>query len=246
MSILTDMEKQLDTIKGIDNNEARQPGMPVGTFIKEGENLYAWCQADKHDLTNRGLEWQRVELLPSCLGALRLLQSKWYVERNTYEEALVSWNEKSPAAFDLHDTLLHDFRYAYRNDEEILGQLTAIAHNRSYADVIRDLNELAILGKENPAPLVAINFDTDLLGVAVSTADMLNELLFLINGDRGEQSEIRLLRDKAYTLSKSIMDEIRACGQYAFRLTPDRVKGYVNTYAQSESKQMKFNTIKAG
>ena len=244
MSNLSDLEKQLDTLKGIDNNEVRQPGMPVSAFIKECESLYAWCQADKQGLITHGLEWQRVELLPSCLGALRLLQSKWNVEHNKEQEALKTWNAKLPAAFDLRNTLLHDFRYAYRNDPEIMGLIVSIAHGSSHTDVIQNLNDLAVLGKENPAPLVAINFDTGMLVVAVSTADMLNELLSLINGDHGEQSETRLLRDKAYSLCKSIMDEIRVCGQYVFWHNPDRVKGYISTYVHRIPKKRKFDTIK--
>ena len=238
MSISTDLEKQLETINTIDDHDVKPPGMPVNAFIKEGESLYAWCRADKKNLTARGLDWNRAELLPSCLGTLRLLQTKWYVERNTYEEALIVWEEKIPAAFDLRDTLLHDFRYAYRNDEEILGLIVSIAHSSSHADVIRDLRYLAELGKEYPAPLVAINYDLDLLGVVATKADMLSELLSLVNGDRGEQSEPKLLRDKAYTLCKDIMDEIRACGQYVFRRNPEREKGYTHVFSHRMCQKM--------
>jgi len=232
MSNESDLITKLDTISDIDEKDVKQPGMPVSIFIREGEDLYDWCLADKEVLVARGLEWEMVEDLPSCLGALREVQSKWNTERNSQEEAGKTWGEKTPSACELRDTLLHDFRYAYRSQHDLLGRITVIAEGSGPADLIQDLNDLAILGKENPAPLVAINFDRDLLSVAAKTADILGELLAVVNGERSEQSEAKTLRDKSYTLCKEIIDEIRACGQYAFRRSPERVKGYASAYTR--------------
>jgi len=239
MSNESDLITKLDTISDIDEKDVKQPGMPVSIFIKEGEDLYDWCLADKEVLVAKGLEWEMVEDLPSCLGALREVQTKWNAELNSREEADKSWDEKAPAAYDLRDMLLHDFRYAYRTQYDILGHIAVIAEGSGHSDLIRDLNDLAVLGKENPAALVAINFDRDLLGVAAKTADILNELLAIVNGDRREQSEAKTLRDKAYTLCKGMIDEIRACGQYAFWRSPERVKGYTSAHTRKMHGQNK-------
>lgn len=88
----------------------------------------------------------------------------------------------------------------------------------------------------------AINFDMSLLEKAAKEAAELGELLAVVNGDRGEHSEIKTLRDKAYTLCKNSIDEIRACGQYAFRRNPDRLKEYGSAYFRRQNKARKSKT----
>ena len=239
MSNTEDYNQKLDEIRAIDENQVKQPNMPVSIFIQEGEDLYTWCQADKEILTSKGLDWTKTEDLPVCLGALREAQSQWNAERNTQEQAGKAWSDKAPAAYDMRDTLLHDFRYAFRNDSVLLGRVSAIADGNGHADMIQDLNDLAVLGKENAGPLADIHFDATLLDQAATTADELGQLLSLVNGDRREHSEIKTMRDKAYTLCKSLTDEIRTCGQYAFWRNEDRVKGYASAYIRKLHRQSK-------
>ncbi len=70
-------------------------------------------------------------------------------------------------------------------------------------------------------------------------ADELGVLLAIVNGSREEHSEIKTVRDKAYTLCKGMVDEIRACGQYSFWRNPDRVKGYASAYLRKQNRQRK-------
>lgn len=237
MSNLNDYSEKLEAIKAINENDVKQPNMPVSVFIQEGEDLYKWCHSDKDVLTSKGLDPVTVDELPVCLGALREAQSQWNAERNSQEEAAQNWREESPAAYDLRNTLLHDFRYAYRNREDLLSRVAAIADGTGHADMIQDLNDLAVLGRENPAELGGINFDAALLDQAAQTADELGELLAIVNGSREEHSEIKTIRDKAYTLCKGMVDEIRACGQYAFWRNPDRVKGYASAFRRKQNRQ---------
>ena len=239
MSNTEDYNQKLDEIRAIDENQVKQPNMPVSIFIQEGEDLYTWCSTDKEILTSKGLDWTKAEDLPVCLGALREAQSQWNAERNTQEEAGKVWRDKAPAAYDMRDTLLHDFHYAFRNDPVLLGRVSAIADGGGHADMIQDLNDLAVLGKENPGLLSAIHFDATLLDEAATTADELGQLLALVNGDRQEHSEIKTMRDKAYTLCKNLIDEIRTCGQYVFWRNEDRVKGYASNYLRRQNRQRK-------
>jgi hypothetical protein len=78
--------------------------------------------------------------------------------------------------------------------------------------------------------------DATLLDTAATTADELAALLATVNGERQEHSEIKTLRDRAYTLCKNLVDEIRACGQYALWRNPDRVKGYASEFIRKQNR----------
>ena len=44
-----------------------------------------------------------------------------------------------------------------------------------------------------------------------------------------------MIRDKAYTLLKWAVDEIRECGRFVFWRTPERLKGYSSPYWQARN-----------
>ena len=93
------------------------------------------------------------------------------------QETGKKWKEGSQEVFELRNLLLHEFRYAYRNDEYLLGRVNAIAGRQSYAALIQDLNDLSVLGKNNPAQLKAINFDLARLD---TTAELAKEMAAIL------------------------------------------------------------------
>ena len=96
--------------------------------------------------------------------------------------------------------------------------------------MIQDLNDIAVLGKENIEPLQNINFDVALLDEAATTADTLSDLLAQATTDREENNIARVIRDQAFTYLKQAMDEVRNCGQYVFWRNEERLKGYSSRY----------------
>ncbi len=120
-------------------------------------------------------------------------------------------------------------RYAFRNQSDLLSRVSAIADGSSHADMIQDLNDLAVLGKMHLSELAAIKFNTDQLDEAAALADKMADLLGKASSE-DETSEAKKLRDKAFTLCKEAVDEVRACGQYVFWRDEERVKGYGSAY----------------
>jgi hypothetical protein len=86
------------------------------------------------------------------------------------------------------------------------------------------------LGRENPDPLTTIGFDLAQLDLAATRADELADLLAEANGDKADQNNSKVIRDKAYTYLKALVDEIREAGKYVFRKDVNRVKGYASAY----------------
>ena len=240
MSNTEDYQAKIAEIEAIPVDEMKSPNMPVAVYIQESEDLHKWCSDDQTQLTAAGLDWTIVDDLPLRAGALREAESLWFKERFSQEEAQKQWNELSPLAFDLRDQLVHDFHFAFRNDDALSARVSEIAEGGSNNDMIQDLNDLSVLGKDNTTLLQTIGFDLTLLDTAAVKADEMAELLSQATADRADNSAARIIRDKAYTLLKRAVDEVRTVGQYIFWRDETRLKGYVSRYRKT--RRSKSNT----
>ncbi len=230
MANIDDYNARIDAIRAIADDKAPEPTMPVDVFLQEAENLYQWCRMDAAALAGIGISQAAIDELPVRAGACREAQSRWFKDRNSQLEAQRLWAEQSPQAYALRDELLHAFRYAYRNETALLARVSEIAEGNTNADMIQDLNDLSVLGKNNPAPLQAIGFDLGKLDVAAATSDAMANLLAMANGDRASQSETKKIRDKAFAYLKESVDQVRDAGKYLFWKNENRYKGYVSKH----------------
>ena len=233
MSNLENYTSLLDTILAIPEEETQNPDIPVDAAVQEAEDLHHWSLDDEVELTKVGLDWTLVTSLPERAGACRVAQSKWMKEQHTPEEAEKLWKERAPKAYELRQELLDSFRFAFRNDDVLLGRVSQITEGTGHDDMIQDLSDLAELGKAHTDLLTGISFDVTLLDKAETESDELGSLRGEVNGEKLSKNEEKIIRDQAFTYMKKAMKEIRACGVYAFRNNPDRQKGYFSRYRKT-------------
>lgn len=236
MSSTTDYTELLPEITEITAEKLLVPNLPMSVVVQEAEDLYHWCKDDQQALTKAGLNWDLAVSLPTRAGACREAQSLWVKEHNIRQESEQLWKDEAPAAFGLRDFLIHTFRYAFRNDAGLSGRVDEIAQGDTNADMVQDLNDLAVLGKAHTEELTVVGFDLPLLDLAADLSDRMGNLLGETNGDRDEDSKTLLIRDQAYTYLKLAMDEIRQCGKFVFWRTPERLKGYNSHYWKQQKK----------
>lgn len=225
-----DYQTKLDAINAIPNNQIQVPVMPIDIYLQEAEDTHQWSSNDAAELATVGITREMIDDIPVRAGALREAQSIWAKDRYAQEDAQIQWKIQSPLAFDLRNELLHIFYFAFRKDEVLLNRVRKIAEGDSNADMIQDLNDLAVLGKANIDTLKAVGAKPALLDDAATKADEMASLLATANGDRAEQSEAKTIRDKAFTHLKQLVDEVREAGKFLFWRNPDRYKGYVSNY----------------
>ncbi|WP_346856491.1 hypothetical protein [uncultured Draconibacterium sp.] len=237
MSDQQDYDLCYDAFMALPDEEVQAPEIPVDAAVQESENLYFWSLADKAELMAAGLPETTIDTLTVRSGACRVAEALWKSERYTPQEAQKEWAERSPAAYELRDRIQHTFRYAYRNNELLLGRVSAIAEGSGDADLIQDLSDLAALGKKNPEPLQQINFDVATLDFASSEADELAVVLAQANGEKEIDNAVKITRDRAYTYMKQAADEIKNCGRYVFWKNEARLKGYRNIYRNKTYKK---------
>lgn len=230
MSDREDYDACYDAFMAIPAEEVKTPGIPVESAIQENENLQIWSVDDKTELMGAGLPEITIDSLTIRNGACRTAEALWKREQHTPQDAKKEWEERAPAAYELHGRLLHDFRYAYRNDQRLLKKVSDIADGTGDADMIQDLSNLVALGEANPEPLDLINFDFTLLPLAATTADELAIVLAQANGEKEIDHQVKITRDRAYTYMQQAANEIKNCGRYVFWKNEARLKGYRNIY----------------
>jgi len=226
MSNREDFETCLTRIEAIPGENVKEPNMPVDNVVQEADNLYIWLQPDIAVLAAKGLTEKQMDELPVRAGALRAAQSLWIRESRSQDE----WNKKSPAAYELRDDLIADFRYAFRKEDSLLARVDEIDKGDGHEDMLQDLNDLAVLGEAHTELLTSIGFDLAKLQTASSLSEEMAHLLAVVNENKTGGSEAKYLRDQAYTFLKELVDDIRECGKYAFRKDKQRLKGYYSTY----------------
>lgn len=216
MSYHDDFNVWKDQIESIPANEMKVPNRPVDDIVVRTETLAVNATEDREALEAAGLDVTLIDNLTSMSGALRYCQANWMSEFRAREDAQIAWKEQSPLAYALRDELLHHFSFAYRKRDDILKKVMRIREGASNADMVQDLLEEAVLGEKYPEPLVAINFDLDLLQQARTLSHSMSELLATANGSDGDSSATKILRDKAFTLLNKADSTIREYGRYVF------------------------------
>ena len=230
-----DYMQLLPEIMAIQTEKVVTPNMPVNVYVQEAENLGHWCSDDREKLAGAGLDVTLIDVLPIRAGACREAQSLWVKERNMRKEAEALWKDESPAAFDLRNHLVHAFRYAFRKDAGLLSRVDEIAEGDTNSDMIQDLNDLSVLGKANMDKVTRVGIAPEMLDNAANVADRMGDILGAANGERQEGNSTLVIRDKAYTLLKQAVDEIRECARFVFWRNPERLKGYSSAYWQTRN-----------
>ena len=168
MSNIDDYQAKLDVIQSIPVEEVQTPAIPVDVFLQEAENLHHWSLDDFDALKVVGISMVKINDLPVRAGACREAQSIWNKDYRSQQEAQKEWAKQAPEAYAFRKDLLASFRFAFRKDDGLLSRVSAITEGSGHADLIQDLNDIAVLGRENPDPLTAIGFDLTQLDLAAT------------------------------------------------------------------------------
>jgi len=217
--------------ESIPQDKIIQPTVPVKIFSMEAENLGVYAKRDQDLLVAKGLNPILIDELPYKIDVLKDSQSAWMTVYNAREVTLEEWKIESEKAYAVQRELSHDFRFAYRNDHNIMLQVNRIYDGDGHADLIQDLSDYAALGRANPGPLLAVNFDLSRLDLADGLSDSIQKLLGQVNGIRTETNKPeKMFRDQAYTSLKQSVDEIRDFGKYVFWEDEAKLKLYRSEY----------------
>lgn len=216
------------------------PTIPVYITIGEAGVLHQNALEDKEALLAKGLSEDKInELVPRA----KFLQEKQSAWTAVYQSALTSteeWEAKIDEASLLQRELRYDFQFAYRNHPDILTKLQNILDGNGNMDLIQDMSDYPAFAKQYPEPLKAILFDTTKTERAQQLSHELFDLMNKVDGVKNSKNRPeKLMRDRAYTYLKQLVDEIRAYGKYAFWNDQEKQKRYSSEYLRNSRKAKK-------
>lgn len=241
MSNQSDLEILLDEINAIDESNIKKCAIPFEIYIYEAERLLTRATEDLPKLLAINMPTDLLGKLKSRTNALLRAQLNWMEQSSEKQQAKTDWKIAAPEFKNLHSELIKHFQFAFRKKESLLDKLEYIKKGNSYADIIMDLSSLSVLGKENSELLLAINFDLSLLDRAAEEAERMAALRGQINGRMYVKDDQLIIRNKAFTLLKECIDELRSYGQFAFRDDPDVAKSYSSNYRREKQKEYRRN-----
>ena len=146
MANIDDYNAKLANIQAISDADITEPRMPVNAALQEAENLHHWSMDDAKQLKKVGITNAMIQDLSVRAGACREAQSNWNKDYHSQQEAQKEWAEQAPLAYDFRNDLLASLRFAYRKDDSLLSRVKAITEGNGHADMIQDLNDIAVLG----------------------------------------------------------------------------------------------------
>jgi hypothetical protein len=182
------------------------------------------------------LDWDIVTSIPLRVGALREANSRWENRRFDHGALGRTWKKESDNGYDFRDFLLREFRYAYDQDPTLLSKVSRIADGNGHADMIQDLNDLAVLGREYTEPLRATRFDLAHLDRAAHLSDILGSMQAEAQVNREQNSDALVIRNQSYTYLKQAIDAVRKLGQLVFFENEERLQGYFSQYYKKANK----------
>lgn len=224
-----DYNAKIGVIETVPDKETKSPSMPVDVYVQESEDVIAVADNNKDKFTAIGVD---VSLLEDALvrcGALREAESIWQSLFNVKEDAQKVWYEDSPKAYFMRDDLLDVQRFAFRKNKDLSNKVRNIAKGRGNADMIQDLNDIVALGRRNADYFAAINFDLTRFDEAAALSDRMATVLADAHAEE-DLNRARVIRDKAYTHLKEVVDEIRDTGKFIFRYEPDTLEKFASDY----------------
>ena len=240
-------EEQIITCKAdvaaVPDEKTVELNMPSNVYASESETFESWANQDSDKLAIGGISVERIAQIGIRAFVFREYQAAWIIVRRTGKDAEKEWKAFATGAYDLCDEMKHAFKYAFRNEPELLGRVNEIAQGTGDSDMIQDLKTYSLLGLKYKELLTPIGFDIAKLDTASSMSDEGANLLAEANGSKLKGNEKKVDRDKAYTYLKEVVDEVRACGKYIFWKDKKRLVGYQSDYWKNKNSSTKKSEL---
>jgi len=225
-----------ELVMEIPKEDIVQPTIPVKITIGEAADLHRYATEDKEFLIAKGLTEEMIEDLSPRAKFLQDKQSEWNAVYQTALTNTQAWEGKIDEANLLQRELKNDFQFALRNNNDALLKLRNITEGSGNTDLMQDMSDYPKLATEFSSELEAIKFDNTKLLRANELSHELYDLRDKVDGAKSSSKrEEKIIRDKAYTYLKQLVDEIRAYGKYAFWNDEKMQKRYSSDYLRKKN-----------
>lgn len=192
-------------------------GYPLLHYIQELLLSVARFIKFRSTLESGKMDFARVDKLKILAGACRELYSRASVVLFPSSAAHKTWEKAKEEAEYLLYFIKEAGVYACRDNPDLLAAIYAIYNEGgSNSNLIQDLNDYAVFGREHAALFTTIGYDLANFERAAELAREMDELLAQATLDKSDSPENRIRRDKGFTLAKKLVDDLNAQARYIY------------------------------
>jgi hypothetical protein len=212
--------------------------IPIACLIQEANDLYLFCKNDKEALVRDGLDWNEVEMLPVLLEGCTDAEAEYQLYKDKSQSEIVKLEKLVIRCRKLRTFISEKLRAA----SELGGNFLAVPSYRkrwSRVELIQDLNDLAVIGKDHNEILQSLSFDLTNLDLAANLSVELSEKMVDVIISKPSESPQKANRDKLKQELFILIARIRTVGKSAFIDNPLRRKVYACEYLREKKLRRK-------
>ncbi len=202
---------------------ATAPNKPVKIALLEAERLNAGVSKYKKVLvTLPGFRAADLTLLPELVKALEGTERSWSRTKLAQGSASLVGLRKEAEAW--RRQAMAAARYLLRRDERAMLEIERIAEGEGLADLVQDLDDLAVLIEHHAATFAAMPEPLD-----VAEARRLSKALRKGRDDSDTMASLEN-RNRAFWALEDAVDEIRAALRFVLRDDPKKLAPLLSRY----------------
>ncbi len=223
-----------------DNQEASTPivahrdimFLPVEIFLTEANLLMAVVGNHLSDFLERGFDRTVTDQFNSRLAAARQAESTLNHHDTQRDQNQKVRAEKFKEVFAFRDSLIKNLKSTWYDNPEKLIYLKTLGTGRRLDDLVQDLDNLITLSNGAIHDLMARDFETYDLLLAEVFEKQIETARASAEDERRDSSELKQLRDRAYTHLYSLVLGGRRFARHLYQAQPDKLNLFTSKYTK--------------
>lgn len=227
--VLEELQAQFDALT---TEEILPPMLPPDVIVSEANELLDKLDEDaslREPLEDLGIDDAWLKTARKAAHAADLAQERWV--KASANRAISEWTELEHQAEHCRAEMIAAVRYHFRRDRHMLEELHEIHEGEGAADLILDLDTLARF-VHNRRKVFRHDPQFDAEERSQQARELARELRHMMYDlpDERERDRVRGLRNRAFSLLRKHIFEIRAAGQYRFWQDEERSKIFLSKW----------------
>ncbi len=237
MAYTPELQKMFDEIKVLPPAAARPLDIPIRPFFQIASQIIEAGKREIIELKKYNYDESKFARMELLIAVLRELSGSFtdvqFDQPESRNQFIILRDEAELLRFEMLSAL----ELLGRDDPLLLTKIGRIREGSSHSDMIQDLTDAKVVCEGQMEKLKNINFDISILDRVPELSSQISSLLAKATLDKSLSSELRLERDKAYTLLRDLLQELVSTARYAFRHNPARGSKFTLSYSPIKRKE---------
>ncbi len=212
------------------DKDTKIPNVAVENKVMDAHKFVKLSSENREVLINSGLNPEYIDTLEDRIGAYSIAHGNYMVLKNVVGTVKEKFAQLEKEAQALKRNIIHSFLFALDDNSKALETIKEITEGRSKNDLVYDFVPMKIVSETYTEELTRIGFDFTLIERAEELHLEMQDLLSQIKLSPKDISEVKVIKNKAYTYLDEALTQIKKHGQYVFWEDEERLELYKSDY----------------